>query len=78
MSVADAGSMEKLFQGAFSFAALKKYAEKFDEWFGLGWGLGSPKLVDVAVTLKFAWQKDEEMEAATKEFLKRGKRINLR
>lgn len=77
VSVADADSLETLFQDAFSFAALKKYAEKFNEWFGLGWRLGSPKSADVAVTLKFEWEKDEVMEAAIKEFLKPGKRINL-
>jgi hypothetical protein len=58
--------VETLFPATFRFAALKKYAEKFDEWFGLGWRLASPAVVDVALTLKFAWQKDEVMEAAVK------------
>jgi hypothetical protein len=78
VSVADADSVETLFEAAFSFAALKKYAEKFDEWFGLGWRLGSPAIVDVALALKFAWQKDEMMEAAVKEFIRPGQRIDLR
>jgi hypothetical protein len=78
VSVAVDDSVETLFQAAFSFAVLKKYAEKFDEWFGLGWRLGSPATVDVALTLKFAWQKDEVMEAAVKEFIRPGRRIDLR
>jgi hypothetical protein len=78
VSVADADSVEAVFQAAFSFAALKKYAERFDEWFGLGWRLGSPATVDVALMLKFPWQKDEVMEAAVQQFIRPGRRIDLR
>jgi hypothetical protein len=78
ISMSEANSVEATFQAAFGFAALKKYAEKFNEWFGLGWQVGSAKSIDVAVTLKFAWYRDEGMESAVQEFLRPGRRIDLR
>jgi hypothetical protein len=78
VSISSANSPEAIFQAAFSFAALKKYAEKFDEWFGLGWRVGSAKSVEVAITLKFKWRRDEVMESAVQEFLRPGRRIDLR
>jgi hypothetical protein len=78
VSLSEANSVEATFQAAFGFAALKKYAEKFNEWFGLGWQVGSAKSVDIAITLKFAWYKDEVMESAVQEFLRPGRRIDLR
>jgi len=78
VSLSEANSVEATFQAAFGFAALKKYAEKFNEWFGLGWQVGSAKSADIAITLKFAWYKDEVMEAAVQEFLRPGRRIDLR
>ena len=79
VSLSEARSAEATFQAAFGFAALqKKYAEKFNEWFGLGWQVGSAESVDVAMTLKFAWYKDEVMESAVQEFLRPGRRIDQR
>jgi hypothetical protein len=65
------------FKAAFSFAALKKYAEKTDEWFGFSWRLGSPRYVDAAVMLRAGWQYDNVMDAAVKQFLKPGQRTEL-
>lgn len=78
VSVSSANSAEAIFQAAFGFAALKKYAEKFDEWFGLGWQVSSTKSVDVAITLKFDWYRDEVMESAVQDYLRPGRRIDLR
>jgi len=78
VSLPDADSMEAIFQAAFSFAALKKYAEKFNEWFGLGWQIASAKSVDIAITLKFEWHQDAVMEAAIRNYLRPGRRIDLR
>lgn len=66
---------DDVFKAAFSFAALKKYAEKFGEWYGLGWKKGSPRMVDVAVTLKFPWQEDVGMDSAVRQFLAPGRRV---
>jgi len=77
VSLADADSVDTVFKAAFSIAALKKYAERFDEWFGMGWQLGSSRSVDVAVALKFGWQRDEKMDAAVQQFLRVGRKIVL-
>jgi hypothetical protein len=69
---------EAIFDQAMSFACLKKYAEKYDEWFGLGWHKDSDRVVDIAVVLKGPWVKDEEMEGLVARFLKPGIRIDLR
>jgi len=78
VSISKTNAIEAIFQAAFGFAVLKKYAEKFDEWFGLGWQAGSSKSVDVAITLKFKWYRDDLMESAVQEFLRPGRRIDLR
>jgi hypothetical protein len=68
---------ETAYKAAFSFATLKKYSEKADEWFGFGWHVGSQEPVDAAVMLKFPWEKDDLMEEAIKKYLKPGRRIDL-
>ncbi|MBZ5705101.1 MAG: hypothetical protein LAN63_07080 [Acidobacteriia bacterium] len=78
LSIPNAGSEGMGFEAATSFAMLKKYAQKLDEWFGLGWRLGSSRSVDVAVTLRFAWEKDDVMEKAVKRFLTAGRKIDPR
>ena len=78
MSLATASSTAAVFEAAAAFGLLKKYAEKSAEWFGLGWHLGSSRTVDAAVTLKFAWQKDEVMEEEVRQCLRPGKSIDLR
>lgn len=67
-----------IFQQAMSFALLKKYAEKSDEWFGFGWHKDSNRIIDVAISLKFPWEEDEQMKDLAKRFLKPGKRIDFR
>jgi hypothetical protein len=64
-----------IYEQAFTFAILKKYAEKCEEWVGLGWHKDSRKSVDVAFSLKFPWEEDEQMNHFVREFLKPGKRI---
>jgi hypothetical protein len=77
VSLGDADSTDTVFKAAFGFAVLKKYAERFNEWFGFGWQLRSSTSVDSAIMLRFAWQQDEVMEATVKEFLRPGRRVNL-
>jgi hypothetical protein len=69
---------EAIFDQAMSFACLKKYAEKYDEWFGLGWHKDSNRVVDIAVVVKGPWIKDEEMDGLAAQFLKPGIRIDPR
>jgi hypothetical protein len=69
---------EAILDQAMGFAHLKKYAEKCEEWFGLGWHKDSDRVVDIAVTLKGPWVKDEEMEGLAARFLKPGIRVDLR
>ena len=77
VSLGDADSTDTVFEAAFGFGVLKKYAERFNEWFGFGWQLRSSTSVDSAIMLRFAWQRDEVMEATVKEFLRPGRRVNL-
>ena len=69
---------EAIYEQAYGFAMLKKYSEKCDEWFGLGWHIDSDTLVDVALVLKFPWEFDPTMERLVAEGLKVGKRIEIR
>lgn len=69
---------EAIFEQAMKFACLKKYAEKCDEWFGLGWHRDSERIIDIAVAVKFPWVKDEEMDDLSARFLKPGTRIDVR
>jgi hypothetical protein len=69
---------EAIFEQAMSFALLKKYAEKCNEWFGFGWHKDSSRVIDVAVSLKFSWEEDEQMKDVANRFLKPGRRIDLR
>jgi hypothetical protein len=69
---------EAIYEQAYCFAMLKKYSEKCDEWFGLGWHIDSDRIVDVALSLKFPWEFDPTMERLVAEGLKVGKRIVLR
>jgi hypothetical protein len=48
---------EAVFDQAMTFALLKKYAERCNEWFGFGWHKNSNRLVDVAISLKFHGKK---------------------
>jgi hypothetical protein len=77
VSVGDAHSVSEVFDIAFGFASLKKYSERYGEWFGLGWQLGSSRSVDAALMLKFAWEENAEMDAAVQELLRPGRRISL-
>jgi hypothetical protein len=69
---------EAVFEQAMSFALLKKYSEKYNEWFGFGWRKDSSRIIDAAVSLKFVWEEDEQMKDFASRFLKPGKRIDLR
>jgi len=69
---------EVVFEQAMSFAMLKKYSEKCNEWFGFGWHKDSDRIIDVAVSLKFPWEEDEQMKDFANRFLKPGERIDLR
>ena len=69
---------EAVFEQAISFAMLKKYSEKCNEWFGFGWHKDSDRIIDAAVSLKFPWEEDEQMNDFTNRFLKPGKRYDLR
>jgi len=69
---------EAVFEQAMPFALLKKYSEKCNEWFGFGWHKDSNRIIDVAVSLKFLWEEDEQMKDFANRFLKPGKRIDLR
>jgi hypothetical protein len=69
---------EAILDQALGFAHLKKYSEKCDEWFGLGWHKDSDRVVDIAVVVKSPWVKDEEMERLATQLLKPGIRISLR
>ena len=69
---------EAIYEQAYCFAMLKKYSEKCDEWFGLGWHIDSDRIVDVALVLKFPWEFDLTMERLVAEGLKVGKRIEIR
>jgi len=69
---------EAIFDQAMGFAHLKKYAEKCEEWFGLGWHKDSDRVADIAVVLKGPWVKDEEMEGLAARLLKPGLRIDFR
>jgi len=60
------------------FAHLKKYAEKCEEWFGLGWHKDSDRVADIAGVLKGPWVKDEEMEGLAARLLKPGLLIDFR
>jgi len=71
-------SDEAVFDQAMSFACLKNYAERCDEWFGLGWHKDSNRLIDIAVVVKGQWVKDEEMDRLAAQFLKPGTRIDPR
>ena len=63
-------TVEAIYEQAASFSALKKYSEKYTEWFGLGWHRNSTKAIDVAMALQFPGQPDAVMEELTKSFLK--------
>jgi hypothetical protein len=67
-----------IFDQAMSFACLKKYSEKCDEWFGLGWHRESDRIIDIAVVIRSPWVKDDEMDGLTARFLKPGTRIDVR
>jgi hypothetical protein len=69
---------EAIFDQAMAFATLKKYVEKCDEWLGFGWHKDSSRPIDIAISLKFPWEENEEMKGLAARFLKPGKRINLR
>ena len=69
---------EAVFEQTMPFALLKKYTEKCNEWFGFGWHKDSNRIIDVAVSLKFPWEEDEQMKDFANRFLKPGKRIDLR
>lgn len=69
---------EAVYKQAMTFALLKKYAEKCDEWFGFGWHKDSTTLIDVVISLKFPWEVDEQMKGFAARFLKPGKRIDPR
>jgi hypothetical protein len=69
---------EAIFDQAMAFATLKKYVEKCDEWLGFGWHKDSSRPIDIAISLKFPWEENEEMKGFAARFLKPGKRINLR
>jgi hypothetical protein len=69
---------EAVFEQAMPFALLKKHSEKCNEWFGFGWHKDSNRIIDVAVSLKFPWEEDEQMKDFANRFLKPGKRIDLR
>ena len=71
-------SDEAIFDQTMGFACLKKYAEKYDEWFGLGWHKDSDRVVDIAVAVRSPWAKNKEMEGLATQFLKPGIRIDLR
>jgi hypothetical protein len=70
-------SDEAIFDQAMGFACLKKYAEKCNEWFGLGWHRDSNRIIDIAVVVKGPWTKDEEMDTLAAQFLKPGTRIDF-
>src|SRR5208283_5343186 len=61
---------DAVFGQAMSFALLKKYAEKCNEWFGFGWHKDSNRVIDVVVSLKFPWEEDEQMKDFANSFLK--------
>lgn len=69
---------ENLHERIMSFSMLKKYSEKSNEWFGLGWSESSTRIVDAAVSLKFEWQQDDRVQELANQFLRPGKRVNLR
>ncbi len=69
---------EAIFEQAMAFAMLKKYAEKCDRWFALGWHRDSKRLIDIAIGINFPWERDDMMERATAEYLQPGTRIDLR
>ncbi|WP_130420212.1 hypothetical protein [Edaphobacter modestus] len=71
-------AVEAIYEQAASFAMLKKYSERYDEWFGLGWHRDSAKAIDVAIGLRFPWQQDLVMEELAQRFLKSGTRIELK
>ncbi|MGA9671144.1 MAG: hypothetical protein WBQ94_18180 [Terracidiphilus sp.] len=67
---------EAIFEQTMGFAHLKKYAEKCEEWLGLGWHEDSDRVADIAVVLKDPWVQDNEMEGFAARFLKPGTRID--
>jgi hypothetical protein len=70
-------TVEAIYEQAVNFATLKKYSERYDEWFGLGWHRDSVKGTDVAIALRFPWQQDAVMEELSKRFPISGTRIDL-
>jgi len=70
--------VEKLFQNVFSFAVMKKYATKCNEWVGFGWDKNSKNLLDVAIFLSFDWQEDQEIARVVKKNLRQVKMIKIR
>jgi hypothetical protein len=71
------GDHETLFRQVFSFATLKKYTEKCDEWVGFGWNKSSNEPVDLAVFIAFQWDKDAVLEELAQTQLKKGKKVIL-
>ncbi len=67
----------RLFEQVASFAMIKKYEAKCDEWVGFGWDIASDKVVDVAFFVSQKWSYDEEVERLVKEKLRPGHRIEL-
>jgi hypothetical protein len=67
----------RLFEQAASFAMMKKYESRCDDWIGFGWDIASNKSVDVAFFVSQKWSYDEEVEQLVKEKLRPGHRIEL-
>ncbi|MGH9689777.1 MAG: hypothetical protein ACRD4C_01500, partial [Candidatus Acidiferrales bacterium] len=66
-----------VYRQAASFAMMKKYEAKCDEWTGFGWDIGSARAVDAAFVISQAWAFDAEMERLVKDNLRPGRRIEM-
>jgi hypothetical protein len=77
-SVVGENSVEAVYEQATGFAILKKYSERYAEWYGLGWHRDSAQAIDAAIALRFPWQQDAAMEELTKRSLKPGTRTDLK
>lgn len=70
-------NIESLYRQVFSFAVMKKYVTKCEEWVGLGWDKNSEQAIDVAVFLSFDWKEDSVTAELAKDNLKPGEMLDI-
>lgn len=71
------GDRLEIYRQVVSFALLKKYQSKLEEWVGFGWDVSSNRSVDVTFFVSQPWEYDAEVERLVSDKLNPGNRAEI-